>query len=254
VALAQPPGGPGGGDSKTIPPAGPEVTLTINPPTVNPTTFKLTFTGTFGTAEYWSVGGFKVVLIPSGGGISRTYPGAGTGVNAWSATTTDPIAPGSCKAFVIANGTRIMAPADAGEFCSSVITVTNPAMPGGVNNPTVAPATYGVFTFTTGLPVRLGAISAGAAANAGNYQLQQNEAVTADTMYLPVMNILPVGGGKFYRFNGTWDGPPPIGTSTTGALPATPLYNVYMHFKAIRTFNGVVNDSQLITTIIKPNI
>ena len=248
--------GPGGG--------GPEVTLTINNnPTIDANTYALSFTGGFTAAEGWSVTDFKVVLISSVG-VSRTYSGAGTGNGVWGATTTDPIAgptgpAGQYKAFVIAVGSRTN-PTAAKDFCSAVATVTCPAtVPGGGNNPTPAIASYATFTFNAGSPIRAGVISGVASATVGTYQKPNpnptNIDVGYDPTYGPVMNILPVGGGEYFRITGQWgQNPATTGSASTVQLPASPLYNVYMHMKANRKELNVIVDSQLIATEIKPNI
>lgn len=257
VALGQPSDGDGKGQG---PPAGPEVTLTINNnPTIDPNNYSLSFAGTFTAAEGWAVTDFKVVLISSIG-VSRTYSGAGTGNGTWGATTTAPIAPGQYKSFVIAVGSRTN-PAATKEFCSAVATITCPAtVPGGGNNPTPALASYATFTFNGGSPIRaVGAISGVASATFGTYQIPNpnptNISVGFDSDSAPVMNILPVGGGEYFRLSGQW-GQNPVGTgsASTGQLPASPLYNVYMHMKANRKELNVIVDNQLIATEIKPNI
>lgn len=244
--------GPGGG--------GPEVTLTIdNNPTIDANTYALTFSGTFTAAENWSVADFKVVLISSVG-VSWTYNGAGTGNGTWGATTTDPIAPGNYKAFVIAVGSRTN-PTASKNFCSAVITITCPAtVPGGGNNPTPAVASYATFTFNGGSPIRAGGIISGvASATAGTYKIPDpnptNESINYNVNYAPVMNILPVGGGEYFRITGAWgQNPATTGSANTGQLPASPLYNVYMHLEAYKSAFGVVVDTQLNVTEVKPNI
>lgn len=240
---------------------GQSVTLTINQPTQDTSNFQLNFTGTFASAEGWSVSSFQVVLISSTG-LSKTYAGAGTGNGTWGATTTDAIAPGTYKAFVLAVGSRTN-PTESKDYCSAIITVTCPQMVGTqvkVKNPTQPTNTYVTFTFNAGSPVRAGGVISGvASALPGTYQIPDpnptNIQVGYDPDVAPVMNLLPVGGGEYFRITGQWgQNPSSTGSASVGVQQGSPLYNVYMHLSANRKEQNVIVDTQLIATEIKPNI
>ncbi len=246
VAMGQYPG------PQQPPPA--EVRLVIYPDTsCEPDSWKMNFSGTWSTIQYWTTADFQVILMPKLGGISRVCTGSSTVPGEWTAKSSEGIPPGAYTAFVISKGwDSRMDKSSAGDYCSKVIDVTSPTQIAGATiNPPAADAPIGTFRFGLDGPTRTSEqrmAGAAEAAKVGNDP--QTETVFRPTS--ATMVLLPTDGGKFLRIqSATWNNT--VATIYSQPLNANPKYNVYLHVNCYQKVNTIVipGDYTITTAIAK---